>query len=156
ADTLSGHFSDLFTQSRSFSSITEARKVASDFLGKEIKPGTIEAKETDEAIELGVVLAARKIVVANHGNPQPTYRALVDLSKRQPKLNVRTSTSVANQAYSTPVPIAYVASRLAGIDENTTVDEPTAGNGALLIAADPENVHANELDPKRAQALRDQ
>ena len=59
------------------------------------------------------------------------------LLQRQPNLSVRSSTSVLQQAYSTPIPIAYLASALAGIDGKTTVYEPTAGNGALLIGANP-------------------
>ena len=58
------------------------------------------------------------------------------------------------QAYSTPVPLSYLASRLAGINQNTTVYEPSAGNGALLIDSRATYVTANELNPDRAAALR--
>lgn len=74
------------------------------------------------------------------------YDQLVNLLQRQPTLGVRSSTSVLQQAYSTPIPIAYLASTLAGITPETTVYEPTAGNAALLIAANPANVIANELN----------
>ncbi|MEM6353823.1 MAG: helicase, partial [Cyanobacteria bacterium P01_D01_bin.14] len=82
-----------------------------------------------------------------------TYDRLVELLQRQPNLGVRSSTSVLQQAYSTPIPIAYLASVLAGIDAETSVYEPTAGNGALLIGANPQRVIANELNPDRFAEL---
>jgi hypothetical protein len=84
------------------------------------------------------------------------FRALVELYNQQPTLGVRTSTSVAQQAYSTPVPLAFLASKIAGIDGQTTVYEPTAGNGMLLIEALPAKAEVNELNPDRAEALRSQ
>ncbi len=42
------------------------------------------------------------------------------------------------------------------IDEETTVYEPTAGNGALLLLANPQKVIVNELNGDRAAALRAQ
>jgi len=50
--------------------------------------------------------------------------------------------------------LAYVASELAGITNKTSVYEPTAGNGMLLIGANPENVVANELNKDRFEMLK--
>lgn len=136
-----------------FASITEARKFIAEQTGKPIKAGTAQAKRADEMIEAAVVQVAREIV-AQGNTPVATYRALVGLYDRQPNLAVRSSTSVEQQAYSTPMPLAYLASQRAGITAETTVYEPTAGNGALLIAASPENITANELNPDRAETLR--
>lgn len=113
-------------------------------------------KALDEAIEVAVVVAARWIV--EQGRPQvETYRALVDLYNRQPRLGVRTSKSVSDQAYSTPVPLAYVAGKLAGMGVPGVVAfEPTAGNGALLITDAGRAASANEIDPDRRKALRSQ
>ena len=82
------------------------------------------------------------------------YTRLVDLYRRQPNLAVRSSTSVRDQAYSTTVPLAYLASELAGITYDTKVLEPTAGNGMLLIGASVGNSVVNELNPDRADVLR--
>ena len=117
-----------------FSNIVEARRFAAPILGVEVKPGTAIAKQVDEAIESSIVRVAKDLIVQST-TTHDAYDALVDLLNRQPKLTVRSSTSMQQQAYSTPVPIAYVASVLAGIRPETTVYEPTAGNGALLIAA---------------------
>ncbi|MBW4590966.1 strawberry notch family protein [Aetokthonos hydrillicola Thurmond2011] len=75
---------------------------------------------------------------------------------RQPALNVRSSTSVAEQAYSTPLPLAYLATVLAGVTVDKTVYEPSAGHGALLLGSDPNLVTVNELNSDRAQDLQKQ
>jgi hypothetical protein len=149
AQAISQHF----VTGNGFPTIVEARKFISNLTGKKIEAATADAKEADEAIEVGIVLAARKI--AESGESKETiYNNLVDLYNRQPNLNVRSSTSIKEQAYSTPAPLAYIASQLAGIDKNTTVYEPTAGNGMLLIGANPKNVKANELNATRYEMLK--
>lgn len=145
---------DFFLNGGRFATIVEARKFLSEQTGEDIRAGTPEAKRADETIEAAVVQAARTIAARNESNPIAAYRELVDLYQRQPNLAVRSSTSVEQQAYSTPVPLAYLASRRAGIDQNTTVYEPTAGNGALLIDARATYVTANELNPDRNAQLR--
>lgn len=156
---LAHHFSAAFLTGRKFGTIVEARREAASLLGGAVRPVTETAKAVDEAIELGVTLAARKTVaeMRERGeNDTAIYRAMVDLYQRQPRLSVRTSTSMAQQAYSTPAPIAFLASRLAGIDTDTKVFEPTAGNGMLLMEAAPKNTTANELNADRAARLRSQ
>ena len=156
---LAHHFSAAFLTGRKFGTIVEARREAASLLGGAVRPATETAKAVDEAIELGVTLAARKTVAEmreRRENDTAIYRALVDLYQRQPRLSVRTSTSMAQQAYSTPAPIAFLASRLAGIDTGTKVFEPTAGNGMLLMEAAPKNTTANELNADRAARLRSQ
>ena len=139
-----------------FDTITEARKFAAD-RGFPVKPGTPEAKDLDEKLELAIVLTARTLVGASKNRPVKTaYRRLVDLYNRQPNLGVRTSESMADQAYSTPAPLAYIASRLAGVAGAKSVLEPTAGNGMLLIEASPANADVNELNDRRFAALKAQ
>ena len=149
AESISKHL----LEGNSFKTIIEARKFISDITGEKIEPGTAQAKEADETIEVGVVLAAQKIAHETKSKEE-AYDRLVDLYNRQPNLSVRSSTSVKEQAYSTPAPLAYVASKLAGINEDTTVYEPTAGNGMLLIDANPKNVKANELNASRYEMLK--
>lgn len=148
-------FSSKILTGNSFESIREARRMAEAILGQKVQPGTLEAKLVDEALERGLVRAARQIVQAQR-DPTSTYEHLIDLYQRQPTLAVRSSTSVAQQAYSTPLPIAYLAASLAGITPEKTVFEPTAGNGALLIKATPVNATVNELNSERASDLRQQ
>lgn len=156
---LAAHFSEAFLSGKKFGAIIEARREAGSLLGGTVRPATEAAKAVDEAVELGVTLAARRTVAVmreRHAGDTDIYRALVDLYQRQPRLNVRTSTSIAQQAYSTPAPIAFLASRLAGIDSGTRVFEPTAGNGMLLLEASPDRAAVNELNPDRASRLRSQ
>lgn len=141
-----------------FKNVNEARKMYAEVTGKQVKPGTEDAKQADEHIEQGVVIAARETIRGGRearSETKDTYAKLVDLYQRQPNLAVRTSTSVSQQAYSTPAPLAYLASRLAGIGPQTSVYEPSAGNGMLLIDSNPERTFANELNPRRVQSLKD-
>jgi hypothetical protein len=110
-------------------------------------------KRVDELVELAIVRAAREIAASDR-TEQEKFDELVALYGRQPKLSTRTLTSIENQAYSTPAPLAYLASRIAGITKDTFVYEPTAGNGMLLLEANPKNTHAVELNPERAANLR--
>ena len=144
---------DYLQSGGSFATITEARAFAAEHLGQPVLPGSPLAKTVDEAIEAALVRVAQHIV-ASADTPHAAYRQLVDLHDRQPALNVRSSTSVAQQAYSTPLPIAYLASTLAEIDPTTTVYEPSAGHGALLLGGGQAAV--NELNPARAADLREQ
>lgn len=110
-------------------------------------------KQAQEQLESAIVRIARDIVQKNNGIDK-TFNDLLALYSSQPNLNVRDSTSIENQAYSTPAPLAYLASLLARIDKKTSVYEPTAGNGMLTIGASPKNVTANEFQEERANALR--
>ncbi|WP_146134077.1 DUF6908 domain-containing protein [Chlorogloea sp. CCALA 695] len=146
-------FANEFTNGDNFVSITSARKLAQAVLNQKIEPGTPIAKIVDESVEQGLILAARQLVQRS-SDPIETWQQCLDLYDRQPALNTRTSTSILQQAYSTPVPIAFLAAKLAQIDGETTVYEPTAGNGALLLLADPNKAIVNELNSDRAAALR--
>ncbi|MBD2309889.1 hypothetical protein H6G17_31255 [Chroococcidiopsis sp. FACHB-1243] len=148
-------FVDCFIHGGSFATIVSARERASEILATPILPGTALAKLVDESVERSLVRAA-KIIATSEGDPRQAYNRLVDLYQRQPTLGTRSSTSIAQQAYSTPVPIAYLAAMLAHITPEKTVYEPTAGNGALLLAATPTLASVNELNRERAADLRRQ
>jgi hypothetical protein len=155
-------FEEWFREGKRFSTIVEARQLAASVLGEPVLPGTAVAplpvgfaKFVDESIERSLVRVARAIVQA-HSNPEFIFDQLVDLYQRQPTLGTRSSTSVLQQAYSTPLPIASLAATLIGITEQSTVYEPTAGNGALLLHTTPALVTANELNEERANELRNQ
>ena len=146
-------FAEHFSLGGEFARIVEARQFAAQQLGTSILPGSALAKQVDEAIEAAVV----RVAIATIQSSQITHEAydqLVNLYRRQPRLGVRSSTSIQQQAYSTPIPIAYLASVLAGITLDKTVYEPTAGNGALLIGANPGLAIVNELNPDRAAELK--
>jgi hypothetical protein len=147
------YFTDYFGGDQSFQTISAARKQAAEVLGETVAPGMAVTKLIDESIEASLVRVARGIVEQSK-KTREAYDRLVELHQRQPILSVRSSTSILQQAYSTPIPIAYAASTLANIQPGNTVYEPTAGHGALLIAANPNYVTVNELNADRANDLR--
>ena len=154
-DQLAELFAAEFLAGKSYASIVEARSQAAQLLNQPVHPGTPLAKLVDESVEAGLVRAARTIIGQSE-DPLKTYTALIDLTDRQPRLAVRSSTSVKQQAYSTPLPLAYLAANRAGITDKSTVYEPSAGHGALVLSATPENCTVNELNPDRAEDLRRQ
>ncbi|MGR3279281.1 strawberry notch C-terminal domain-containing protein [Acaryochloris marina NIES-2412] len=154
-DDLAELFAAEFLAGKSYASIVEARNQAAQLLNQPVHPGSPLAKLVDESVEAGLVRAAREIIDQSK-DPLKTYTDLVDLTDRQPRLAVRSSTSVKQQAYSTPLPIAYLAANLAGITAESSVYEPSAGHGALVLSATPENCTVNELYPDRAADLRRQ
>jgi hypothetical protein len=148
---------DRFIGGDGFKTIIEARKFIAEATGEKIEAGTQAAKLADEAIEMAVVMAGREIVQAARAQGRSDsviYDRLVNLYDLQPTLGVRTSTSVREQAYSTPVPLAFLASRRAQVGPDSTVGEPTAGNTMLLIEVDPERAAVNELNADRAANAR--
>jgi hypothetical protein len=147
-ERLKQSFYESLIQGENYARITQARTQAATVLGTAIATGSPLTKIVDEAMEAAVVRAARQLVERSTTTHE-AYDALVNLLERQPRLSVRSSTSVLQQAYSTPVPISYLASVLANINAETWVYEPTAGNGALLIGANPDKVIANELNGGR-------
>ncbi|MEX0270496.1 DNA polymerase [Leptolyngbyaceae cyanobacterium UHCC 1019] len=146
-------FHSSLLQGENYARINQARKQAENFLNVPVPPGSPLTKLVDEAMETAIVRVA-PYLIAQSSSTHQAYDQLVDLLNRQPTLGVRSSTSVLQQAYSTPIPIAYLASTLAGITPETTVYEPTAGNGALLIGANSTNVIANELNGDRFTELK--
>lgn len=153
---IASRIADRLTTGGTFQTIVEARKFIADATGQKIEPATQAAKLADEAIELGVVMAARRIVAEGRAAGEADaaiFDKLVTLYAAQPNLSTRSSTSVREQAYSTPAPLAFVASRLAGIKPGDRVGEPTAGNGMLLVEVDPRNAVVNELNADRAANL---
>lgn len=94
-------------------------------------------------------------------NVAAAWNWLVDFDRGMPKLDVRTGDSKLRQAYSTPIPLAYLAGSVAGrqrllveggFGKGADVYEPTAGTGLLTMAFN--QVQMNELDPTRANILR--
>lgn len=134
-----------------FANINQARAIYNQM--RTAPESANDQKRTEELMEMAVVTVAREIAGGQRAEAEK-YDALVELYGKQPNLKTRTSTSVEQQAYSTPAPLAFIASRLAGITKGTKVLEPTAGNGMLLIEASPDNAVVNELNDDRADNLR--
>lgn len=115
----------------------------------------LTVKAMQETIESELVKMADEIASDASKSPREVFDAMVDLYDKQPTLTARTSTSVRNQAYSTPLPLAYLSGHMIDLQHAGSVYEPTAGNGALVIGVDKSKVTVNEIDPARVKALRD-
>lgn len=131
------------------------KRLVSEFDGK--APDQVRMKDAQEALEAAIVRTSRTILRENADlSARETFDELRRLYDIQPLLNVRTSTSIANQAYSTPAPLAFLGSELAAIRRGKDVLEPTAGTGMLLMGATPSRATVNELNDTRAALLRAQ
>lgn len=104
----------------------------------------------DRRAKINAILTAGK---GSDKSVKMAYDLAVKSYENQPNLDVRTKRSSDFQAYSTPTPMSLLANIAAGVNSNTSVYEPTAGNGLLLVTANPEFTIANELDPVRASSL---
>ena len=144
--SLADHFYQRITDGSLPKDNRELRKLVSDFDGAEADNARL--KEAQEDLEAAIARRAADIASQNKGDAE-AFRQLLDLYSSQPNLNIRTSSSIENQAYSTPAPLAYLAARLADVDRSASVYEPTAGNGMLLLTADPKKATANELQDHR-------
>lgn len=113
----------------------------------------IPLKEAEEQLEFFCVQQARTIAQDKSLTEREQFNLILTIYNDMPLLNGRTSTSMENQAYSTPVPLAYMLGRAIGLQNADRVYEPTAGNGALVLTARPDAVTANEIEKTRLAAL---
>ncbi|SEI14541.1 strawberry notch C-terminal domain-containing protein [Paraburkholderia hospita] len=79
------------------------------------------------------------------------FTLAVALAERQPTFAYRTSTSVENQQYSTPLPMAISVQHILGDTAGAKLFEPTIGNGSLVTAL-PRGTEITgvEIDPARS------
>jgi predicted RNA methylase len=111
-------------------------------------------KDANEATEVAQVLFLRKFGAAISTRANAPHTALAMLTKVAsliPTHTRRSEESQQLQQFSTPMPLAFVAARAAGIVADDLVLEPSAGTGLIAIFA--ELAHArlslNEYAPVR-------
>lgn len=111
-------------------------------------------KDAYEATEVAQVLFLRKFgaaITARPNAPQATLAMLTKVAGLIPTHTRRSEESQQLQQFSTPIPLAFVAARAAGIMADDMVLEPSAGTGLMAIFA--ELAHArlslNEYAPVR-------
>ena len=114
----------------------------------------ISPKDIEELCEAEVVAMGREINSEDISDDEK-YKKLVELYDKQPFFSKRTSRSIENQAYSTPVPLAWALGKRIGL-QGKTVYEPTAGTGMLTIAGTPASITVNEIDIVRKGILEKQ
>ena len=115
----------------------------------------ISVKTAEEITEAMVVDAMRIIASNEETSLAQKWAEVKNLYEHQPNFSTRTSTSMINQAYSTPIPISFMGGIRIGGDRYSTVYEPTAGTGSLVAVAraNGANIHVNELAHVRTAIL---
>lgn len=105
--------------------------------------------------------AAQVMHVARHGlpmtgaQPEQLFETALDLQKRLPTQTYRTEHQIDMQQFSTPVALAWLAARAAGLSDRDHVLEPSAGTGMLAAhaVAAGARLTLNERDAARAALL---
>jgi hypothetical protein len=112
-----------------------------------------DAKKVRELTEYAILFVGRDISKEN--DIKSTYDKLVSLYANQPYSTHRTAKSMELGQFSTPAPMAYLMGVYVGINksDNNIFLEPTAGNGMLTIAGNPNDFVVNELDFNRYNNL---
>lgn len=127
----------------------DVERFAAAVYGEPIAQNDIRLRQVQEAIEAAVVFR----LANDHAEPdRAAFEQGLRLYESQPLFKFRTSTSVALQQFSTPLPMAAVAQRLLGrADElrGQTVQEPTIGNGALVSLLPESRIVGFDLDQNR-------
>lgn len=116
----------------------------------------VDEKTAQERVESVLVDVGREIASHPKMPARQKFDELVKLYNKQPRFSKRSSTSVRDQAYSTPLPLAFAGAMMADVTNETGVYDATGGHGALTITADKANVSINEINPGRLASLRRQ
>jgi hypothetical protein len=117
-------------------------------------------KDAYEATEVAQVVFLRKFgtaITAQAPMPQASLAMLMKVAGLVPTHTRRSEESQALQQLSTPMPLAFVASRAAGIMADDIVLEPSAGTGLLAIWGElaRAGLSLNEYAPVRRALLAD-
>ncbi|MBB4403000.1 MULTISPECIES: strawberry notch family protein [Rhizobium/Agrobacterium group] len=136
----------------------DLRIILTDIFGGSDAEGFWFWKDAYEAAEAAQVLFLRKFgaaISARANAPQATLSMLTKVASLIPTHTRRSEESQHLQQFSTPIPLAFIAARAAGIIADDTVLEPSAGTGLMAIFA--ELAHArlvlNEYAPVRRGLL---
>ncbi|WP_282068565.1 N-6 DNA methylase [Olleya namhaensis] len=77
-------------------------------------------------------------------------------NKVQPTYAYSDSSKELYKQYSTPCPIGAIIAQYTQMEDAEFIFEPSAGNGLLLVGANPRITHVNEIDKSRKQSLEHQ
>lgn len=120
-------------------------------LASSMDPHDVRLRGIQEAVEAGMQRRLEKTAV---GADREAFDWAVALTERQPPFIFRTSSSVENQQYSTPLPLAVAAQHMLGNTAGKTVLEPTIGNGSLVsILPSETEITGYEIDQARVDQV---
>jgi hypothetical protein len=107
-----------------------------------------------EAVELSWLLWYKQIYREPIPFEQRLHKMVHFWHEQQPTYAYSDSSKELYKQYSTPCPIGAMVAQYTGMDTAKSIFEPSAGNGLLLVGADPNKTHVNEIDPTRLASLK--
>ena len=116
--------------------------------------GRWSLRDAYDTLELAQVLQLERATLP--ADPAQCLGELIELVASLPTHTVRSEEQIGLQQFSTPLPIAYLATVAARIRPSDLVLEPSAGTGLLAAFARRAGARLilNELDPARAEMLK--
>ena len=146
---------EMLREDRSISRDT-LRDLMTAATGRSDAEGGWTLRHTYDALELAQIL----FVTGSHSpvddaDPASTLRRFEDLAGSLPTQTHRAEEQVALQAFSTPLPLAWLVARAARLASMDLVLEPSAGTGLLACSAARSacRLVLNEIDPGRRRCL---
>ncbi len=124
--------------------------------GRSDSDGAWTMRDAYDALELAQVLfVTRGAAPVDHPDPLSALRRLEDLTRSLPTQTSRSEEQVELQAFSTPLPLAWLAARAACASPADVLLEPSAGTGLLACFASRSGCRLvfNEVDPRRRRCL---
>ncbi|MEO9870385.1 MAG: N-6 DNA methylase [Ekhidna sp.] len=109
-----------------------------------------------EAVELSWLLWYQMLYQTHDPFEQKLAQMIVFWHKVQPTYAYSDSSKEIYKQYSTPCPIAAIVSEYTLMAQAQNIFEPSAGNGLLVLGADPKKTHVNEIDKTRLESLKHQ
>jgi len=124
---------------------------------KALLPGyglTLTDSEIRDQMELAFTERFRDIARDRNISEQERFNKLVTFYNTQPSLSKLTSEVKGKQQYSTPGPLAFMMHQYVNGDAAKYIGDNSAGNGMLVIYADPLRVFVNDLSESRYKNLK--
>ena len=125
-------------------------------IGRSDADGGWTLRRAYDALELAqVLLVTGPFAPIHDGDAASTLRRLQALACSLPTQSHRAHEQIALQAFSTPLPLAWLAGHAAGLEAADLVLEPSAGTGLLaaFAARGGCGLILNEIDPARRGCL---
>ncbi|MGQ0588661.1 MAG: strawberry notch-like NTP hydrolase domain-containing protein [Sphingosinicella sp.] len=132
------------------------RTLMSEATGLSDADGGWTLRDAYDALELAqVLLATGSFTPLDERQPAETLERLESLAGSLPTQTHRGEEQIALQAFSTPLPLAWLVGLAGHPSSNDLLLEPSAGTGllAFLAARAGARLHLNEIDPGRRRCL---
>lgn len=127
-----------------------------DVTGGSDANGDWSVKDFGHAVEAAIILAIQSMSTELGALDSSAMRAKIDaITQLLPRRNVRSLDQMALQQFSTPPWLGGLMAKLAALQPNDAVLEPSAGTGMLAVWAKLKGsvLHLNEIDPDRRVIL---